>query len=123
MDFTIEFIQMFFIALWYATPLIGLLVLVIIALGHIIGFRERWSRTDSIYYAFITATTVGYGDFHPKKRLSKYLAIAISFVGIILTGIIVALALHAASLAFKSNPDYKQLIEKIEQIEKVYENN
>ncbi len=121
MNFTLQFIQMFFISLWYAIPLIVFFVLVIIILGRVIGIREGWSRVNSIYYAFITATTVGYGDFHPKKDLSKYLAIAISFVGIILTGIIVALALHAASLAFKHDPDYKQLIEEIQQIEKTYE--
>jgi len=121
MNFTLQFIQMFFIALWYAAPLIGLLVLVIIILGRVIGVREGWSRDNSVYYAFITATTVGYGDFHPKKRLSKYLAIAISFVGIILTGIIVALALHAASLAFKHAPGYQQLLEEIQQIEKASE--
>ncbi len=121
MNFTFQFIQIFFVALWYAIPLIVFLVLVIIFLGRVIGIREGWSRDDSVYYAFITATTVGYGDFRPKERLSKYLAIAISFVGIILTGIIVALALHAASVAFKHDPDYKQLVEEIQQIEKAYE--
>jgi len=120
MTFTLEFIQMFFIALWYATPVIGLLALVIVVLGRLIGIREGWSRADSIYYAFITATTIGYGDFRPKKVLSKYLAIAIGFVGIVLTGIVVALALHAASLAFKHAPDYDRLIQRIEQIEKSY---
>lgn len=98
-----------------------MLVLVIIVLGHLIGTREGWSRADSVYYAFITATTVGYGDFHPKKQPSKMLAIAISFVGLVLTGIIVALALHAAGHAFKGSPAYKQLVDEVEQIEKAYE--
>jgi voltage-gated potassium channel len=109
------------LAMCYVAPLIGLLVLVIVILGRLIGFREGWSRADSAYYAFITATTVGYGDFHPKKGLSKMLAIAISFVGIILTGIIVALALHAASYAFKNSPAYQQMIDKLEQVHKAYE--
>ena len=121
MDFTLEFIQMFFVALWFGAPLIGLLVVLIVVLGHVIGIREGWSRADSVYYAFITATTVGYGDFHPKKRLSKMLAVTISFVGLVLTGIIVALALHAVGHAFKTSPDYKLLSEKMEQIEKSYE--
>ena len=121
MDFTLEFLQMFFVTLLYAAPLTGLLVAVIVVLGHLIGTREGWSWADSIYYAFITATTVGYGDFHPKKQLSKTLAIVISFVGLVLTGIIVALALHAAGHAFKGSPGYKQLVDEVEQIEKAYE--
>lgn len=76
---------------------------------------------DSVYYAFITATTVGYGDIHPKKNLSKSLAIIISFVGIILTGIIVALALHSATYAFKNSPGYQHLVEELKQIEEGYE--
>ena len=120
MDFTLEFLRMFFITLWYLAPLTGLLIVVILILGHLVGIREGWSRADSVYYAFITATTVGYGDFHPKKRLSKVLAIVISFVGLILTGIIVACALHAAGHSFQTSPGYKQLIDKVEQIDKVY---
>jgi hypothetical protein len=120
MDFTIEFLQLFSIALWCVVPVIALLVVVIVILGHLIGIREGWSRADSVYYAFITATTVGYGDFHPTKRLSKALAIVISFVGLVLTGMFVAIALHAAGHALKTSPAYNQLIEKAEQIDKAH---
>lgn len=64
---------------------------------------------------------MGYGDFHPEKGLSKSLAVVISFVGLVLTGIIVAIALHALGYAFENSPDYEQLLEEIEQIEKTYE--
>ena len=120
MDFTVEFIQMFFVALWYMAPLIGLLVAVIIILGRITGIREGWSRSESLYYAFITATTVGYGDFHPRKGVSRVLAVAISFVGIVLTGIIVAIALQAALHAFRNTPDFKQMSDVVEQIDEAY---
>ena len=50
---------------------------------------------------FKTAINVGYGDFHPCKRLSKGIAILTALVGIIFTGIVVAVALHAAQTAFK----------------------
>ena len=49
MDFTVEFLQMFFLALWYLAPLIGLLVAVIVILGRLSGIREGWSRADSLY--------------------------------------------------------------------------
>jgi hypothetical protein len=69
----------------------------------------------------MTATTVGYGDFYPKKRLSKILAIVITFVGLVLTGIIVALALRSVIHASRNARDYQQLIDKVEQVEKAYE--
>ena len=121
MEFTLEFLQIFFVTLGYVSPIIALLVALIIILGHVVGLKEGWSRADSLYYAFITATTVGYGDFHPKKRLAKHLAIVISFVGILLTGIIVAAALHSIDYAFKNSSDYELLTEDIETIQKTYE--
>jgi len=117
MEITIKFIEMFSVALWYLLPIIGFLVALIILLGFVVGRQEGWSLNDSIYYAFVTATTVGYGDFHPEKALSKHLAIAISFVGLILTGTIVAVALHAGQYAFKGSSGYDALLDKVHQIE------
>ena len=101
MDFTFEFIKIFAQGLFYAAPIILFLVSLIVVLGLIIGNREGWSITDSIYYAFITATTVGYGDYRPNKKAGKYLAIGVAFVGLLLTGIVVAIGLEAATSAFK----------------------
>lgn len=36
--------------------------------GSIMGHIEGWSWMDSIYYSFITAGTLGYGDFSPITR-------------------------------------------------------
>jgi len=121
MEITIKFLQLFFFALWHVLPVIGFLMALIVVLGGIVGRREGWSMSDSVYYAFITATTVGYGDFHPTKALSKHIAVVISFVGLILTAIIVAVALHAGGYAFKSSSDYDEVIDKVHQIEKGYE--
>lgn len=92
--------------------------------GHLFvalaGIRDGWSRSDRLYYAFITATTAGDGDFYPRKALSKMLAVAISFVGIVLAGIIVAIALQAAVHAFRNSPDFKHMIDTVEQIDNAY---
>ena len=39
------------------------------------GRLEGWSLSDSIYYSFITAGTLGYGDFSPISRPGRIWAI------------------------------------------------
>ena len=71
MEFTFEFIRMFAVGLFYSAPLLIALMLIIAVLGHFIGKMEGWSKLDALYHCFITATTVGYGDFHPSKKTAK----------------------------------------------------
>ena len=102
MEITFRFVRIFFYGLELASPLLLSLALLITLLGQIVGFRESWSRFDSLYWAFITATTVGYGDIRPVARLSKTLSVLIALTGIIFTGVIVALAINAATIAFSN---------------------
>ena len=46
-----------------ADPL-GLLA-IIAGLGLVIGLIEGWSVQESIYFAFVSGLTIGYGDFAP----------------------------------------------------------
>ena len=100
MEFTLRFLHVFFFDLLYASPVLACLILLIALIGYFIGRIEGWSRFDALYHAFINATTVGYGDFRPTKRGSKKLAVALAFVGLVFTGMVVAVALHAASYAY-----------------------
>jgi len=102
MEFTLIFSKLFIYGLSLAAPLLISLALSISLLGLIVGHREPWNRFDALYWAFITATTVGYGDIRPITRLSKVLSILIALTGIMFTGIMVALAINAASTAFTS---------------------
>ena len=115
MEFTWDFIRMFSIGLSYAAPLLATLALIIVILGHFLGRLEGWSEFDALYHAFIAATTIGYGDLHPTKKSSKVLAVAIAFVGLVFTGILVAIALHSASHAFKETHDVEKLIEQVDE--------
>jgi len=101
MEVTADFLRLFLRGLYFISPLLVLLVLILGLIGLIVGRHEAWLKFDALYWAFITALTVGYGDFHPCKRLSTGLAILAGLVGVIFTGIVVAVALHAAQTVFK----------------------
>lgn len=96
---TITFLKQFAYGIGLTSPLLVSLGLVIILLGQVVGKREGWSRFDSFYWSFVTATTVGYGDLRPVERRSRILAILIALLGLILSGIIIAVAVHATNLA------------------------
>ena len=98
---TIRFLKQLVIGLWLFSPLLLTLTLVIMLLGYLAGKQEGWSRFDSFYWAFVTATTVGYGDFRPTKRRSKIIAILTAVLGLLAMGIIVALGVNAATKAFR----------------------
>ncbi|XP_057305531.1 uncharacterized protein LOC130642791 [Hydractinia symbiolongicarpus] len=54
------------------------------------GIREGW------YYAYVTQTTIGYGDFTPKRFLSRCFAIGWMFLSIIMSSVLLVGALTTA---------------------------
>lgn len=116
MQFTLDFLEIFLIGLWLAAPLLLSLMTTILILGLFVGRKEQWSKFESVYYAFITATTVGYGDIRPVKTISRTLAVIIAFLGLIFTGIIVALAVNSASMAIKNSENFEQVKECLQQV-------
>jgi len=100
---TITFLQRFFLGLQLTSPLLLSLAVLITVLGQIVGKREGWSAFDSFYWSFVTATTVGYGDIRPARRGSRIVAIVLAFLGLILSGIVIAVAVHAATLALAAH--------------------
>ena len=115
MAFTLTFLKIFGITLYFIGPVLLSLLMAIVILGQIIGHIESWTISDSLYFSFVTATTVGYGDFRPISRPSKFTAIIIALLGVIMTGIIVAAAINALEVAFNQNYDVEQIRENIER--------
>lgn len=106
MEFTFTFLKTFLYGLYFVAPLLLLIVLTTIFLGQIVGHIESWKRFDALYWSFITATTVGYGDIRPTYRTSKVLSILIALTGLVFTGIIVAVAVRSATYAFNIHVDF-----------------
>ena len=82
---TMTFLREFLTGLWLTLPLLLALAAAIAFLGQVVGKKEGWLPLDSLYWAFITATTVGFGDIRPTSGLSKILSILVGFAGLILS--------------------------------------
>ena len=81
-----------------------LLVLLIVIAGHVIWLAERstkkWSTNfnrnyypgvlDGMYWALVTASTVGYGDLVPKKWIGKVLSSLLILLFLPLFGFLIA---------------------------------
>jgi len=98
--FTLEFLANLARMIWAAGPLFLGLCAIIVALAIATGRREGWSIGDSLYFGFVTGTTVGYGDMTPTSGRSKFFAIILAMIGLMFTGIVVALAVEAAGVTF-----------------------
>lgn len=68
--------------------------LAVYLLMAIIGFSfvlEKWPIHDSIYFAVVVFTTVGYGDLSPTNDLSRVFVIFFAIYGIVILGIFLGL--------------------------------
>ena len=90
-----NFLAGLFSALRIVWPILSALIVLIVALGLVIGLIEGWSIQESVYFAFVSGLTIGYGDFAPKFLITRLLAIAIGLCGVLLTGLVAAIAVKA----------------------------
>ena len=109
MDIALTFIRFFVLLIPLVTPLILFLFVIVIVLGQWVTHIEKWHKFDGLYWSFITATTVGYGDIRPLKKISKILAVGIAIIGLILGGIIVSLALQATTFSVEKHIDESEI--------------
>jgi hypothetical protein len=82
-------------------PILSALLIAIAALGLVVGLIEGWSVQESIYFAFVSGLTIGYGDLAPKTLVTRVLAILIGACGILLTGLVAAIAVKALNTGSK----------------------
>ena len=109
MEFALTFITLTLLMLKLTAPVWLLLILFIVIVGQIAGRLEGWASLPTLYWSFITATTVGYGDIRPAGRGARIVAVIISVCGLVLFGIIVAIVVQATTEAVRLHGDLTDL--------------
>ena len=76
-------------------PILSGIIAVMAGAGFIVGRIENWRIDESLYFAFVTGLTIGYGDFTPKHFSARLLAVAIAVCGVVLIGLVSAISVEA----------------------------
>jgi hypothetical protein len=67
----------------------------IAAVGVIVGLVEGWGAWHGLYFGFITALTIGYGDFVPTRPLTQMLSVLAGFAGITMAALLAGVTVRA----------------------------
>lgn len=98
--FTKKFLGVFSQILVMTIPIWGVLVLAIVGCSWVISIVEHIRFGDALYFSFVTAMTIGYGDIYPVSAAGKTVSVFMGILGVITTGIIVAAALQAIRITY-----------------------
>ena len=72
-----------------------------------IAYFEKIPFADALYFTFVTATTIGYGDIAPVTLMGRVVAILTGLQGLLITGLITAVAVYALRKSIDNLPDEK----------------
>jgi uncharacterized membrane protein len=70
-----------------------------------IAYFEQIPFADALYFSFVTGLTIGYGDISPVTSAGRVFAVLTGFVGILMTGLIAAIAVYALRETMKHPTD------------------
>ena len=98
-----SFVRHFFRAIWLVKAVILTLVALIVAGAAAVTLVEKMPFSDTLYFAFVTGLTIGYGDIIVKTPFGRLVALLIGFVGILFTGLMVAALVLAVRESYEES--------------------
>ncbi len=108
-------------SLMYVAALTGLLTVSAAALLTVIdGETAHAEFADSLWWAIVTVTTVGYGDIAPTTPMGRVLAVVLMLCGLGLLSTLAA-AFSAYFVASDSDKELLEIKERLNRIEKLLE--
>ena len=90
-----HFNRYFFHALWKVRGIVLGLFAWFVVNAAAIAYFEKMPFADALYFTFVTGLTIGYGDIAPVTIIGRVVAILTGFLGILITGLITAVAVFA----------------------------
>ena len=100
-----RFTYYFFHALWKIQGIVYGLVIWLVVNAAAIAYFEKMPFADALYFTLVTGLTIGYGDIAPVTIGGRVIAILTGLLGILITGLVVAVAVYALKEAMKPPTD------------------
>ena len=97
------FTKHFFRVIWHVKIIILLQVALVVAGAAALMLIEKMPFGDTLYFAFVTGLTIGYGDIVVKTPFGRLVALFIGFVGILFTGLMVAALVLAVRKSYEKS--------------------
>ena len=98
-----RFTSHFFHIVWHLRSVIFALIALIVIGAMVITSVENMPFGDALYFSFVTGLTIGYGEIVAKTVLGRLIALSIGLIGIIFTGMVVAVAVRAVQKSFEES--------------------
>ena len=89
------FTNHFLRAIWHVRAIMLALIALVAVGAAAVTHVEKIPFADALYFAFVTGLTIGYGDIVMHTPVGRLIALLIGFIGILFTGLIVAVLVHA----------------------------
>jgi hypothetical protein len=90
-------------AIWHVRAVILVLIALIIAGAAVVTLVEKMPFADTLYFAFVTGLTIGYGDIVLHSGFGRLTALLIGLIGILFPGLLVAVLVHAVRESFEES--------------------
>jgi voltage-gated potassium channel len=108
-----RFLGIFFSFLGTVGWVIALLVVCFFALAVLLYFAELHQHSQNspqgfgevLYLSAVTAMTIGYGDLVPHTVIGRCLSLGLALLGLMLTGIIAAVAVKVLEVQYRENSE------------------
>ena len=91
----LRFSRHLFRTLWLVRTVVLAQAFLILLGALAISAAENVPLGEAVYFSFVTALTIGYGDIVATTALGRTIAILICLIGILFTGLVVASAVHS----------------------------
>ena len=96
-----DFTSRFFRVIWHIKAVILFLLALVVAGAAGLNFVGKVPFGDALYFACVTGLTIAYGDIVAKTPFGRLLALGIGLVGILFTGLMVAVLVLAVRESYE----------------------